>query len=254
MRELVRSLFGDVENVDAVARWVRDISSGRPRAALEAANHLVDSRIIRFEDGLWVLPQRLPGTGLPASVDQALDATIAALDRDARELCRALALSSEQDPLLVAEYGGLVPGVAGPCLNAALRELVARSIVVPTPQSYAFAHPGLREAARRSIPRKHLPDLHRRIAAAYASAEDPSFALSAHHLLAAGDLELAFEQATLAMERRWLPPTVNLDSPDDDCDLDYIPREGRAAGVEYALSNSFGFGGINAALVFRRAD
>lgn len=207
MRELVRSLFGDVDNVDAVARWVRDISSGRPRAALEAANHLVESGIVRFDDGLWVLPQRLPGSGLPASVDQALDATIAALDRDARELCRALALSSEQDPLLVAEYGGLVPGVSGPRLNGALRELVARSIVVPTPQSFAFAHPGLREAARRSIPRKHLPDLHRRIAHAYGSAEDPSFALSAHHLLAAGDLELAFEQATLAMEHR---PTIDV--------------------------------------------
>jgi hypothetical protein len=202
MRELVRSLFGDVENVDAVARWVRDISAGRPRAAMEAANHLVESGVIRFEDGLWLLPQRLPGTGLPASVDQALDATIAALDRDARELCRALSLSSEQDPLLVAEYGDLVPGVSGARLDAALRELVARSIIVPTSQSFAFAHPGLREAARRSVPLKHLPDVHRRIAQAYGSAEEPSFALSAHHSLAAGDLELAFEQATLAVQRR----------------------------------------------------
>jgi len=73
-----------------------------------------------------------------------------------------------------------------------------------------------------------------------------------HALGASGAFEAAI--CALALERRWLPPTVNLDSPDDDCDLDYIPREGRAAGVEYALSNSFGFGGINAALVFRRAD
>jgi 3-oxoacyl-[acyl-carrier-protein] synthase II len=51
-----------------------------------------------------------------------------------------------------------------------------------------------------------------------------------------------------------LPPTVNLENPAENCDLDYIPKQGRSADVEYALSNSFGFGGINAALVFRRAD
>ena len=73
-----------------------------------------------------------------------------------------------------------------------------------------------------------------------------------HALGASGAFEAAI--CALALERRWLPPTVNLECPDESCDLDYIPNEGRAADVEYALSNSFGFGGINAALVFRRAD
>jgi len=73
-----------------------------------------------------------------------------------------------------------------------------------------------------------------------------------HALGASGAFEAAI--CALALERRWLPPTVNLDCPADDCDLDYIPQRGREAVVEYALSNSFGFGGINAALVFRRAD
>ena len=73
-----------------------------------------------------------------------------------------------------------------------------------------------------------------------------------HALGASGAFEAAI--CALALERRWLPPTVNLEHPDANCDLDYIPSTGRAADVEYALSNSFGFGGINAALVFRRAD
>jgi len=73
-----------------------------------------------------------------------------------------------------------------------------------------------------------------------------------HALGASGAFEAAI--CALALERRWLPPTVNLDVPDDQCDLDYIPGTGRGADVEYVLSNSFGFGGINAALVFRRAD
>jgi 3-oxoacyl-[acyl-carrier-protein] synthase II len=71
-----------------------------------------------------------------------------------------------------------------------------------------------------------------------------------HALGASGAFEAAI--CALAIEREWLPPTVNLDVPDPACDLDYIPRTGRAARVEHVLTNSFGFGGINAALVLRR--
>jgi 3-oxoacyl-[acyl-carrier-protein] synthase II len=73
-----------------------------------------------------------------------------------------------------------------------------------------------------------------------------------HALGASGAIELAI--TSLALERRWLPPTVNHDAAAEGCDLDYIPREGRDADVEYALSNSFGFGGINAAVVLKRHD
>jgi 3-oxoacyl-[acyl-carrier-protein] synthase II len=73
-----------------------------------------------------------------------------------------------------------------------------------------------------------------------------------HALGASGAFEAAI--CALALDREWLPPTVNLDTADDACDLDYIPHAGRDARVDYALSNSFGFGGINAALVFKRAD
>ena len=71
-----------------------------------------------------------------------------------------------------------------------------------------------------------------------------------HALGASGAIEAAI--AALSIAREWLPPTVNLERTDDACDLDYIPAEGRAARVEHVLSNSFGFGGINAALVLRR--
>jgi 3-oxoacyl-[acyl-carrier-protein] synthase II len=73
-----------------------------------------------------------------------------------------------------------------------------------------------------------------------------------HALGASGAIELAI--TALALHRSWLPPTLNHDTPADGCDLDYIPRQGRAADVEYALSNSFGFGGINAAVVLKRHD
>ena len=73
-----------------------------------------------------------------------------------------------------------------------------------------------------------------------------------HSLGASGAIEAAI--CALALERKWLPPTVNLELADPLCDLDYIPRTGRAAQPEHVLSNSFGFGGINACLVFRRAS
>ena len=72
-----------------------------------------------------------------------------------------------------------------------------------------------------------------------------------HALGASGAIEAAI--CALALDRDWLPPTVNLEQADPACDLDYIPNEGRTADVEHILSNSFGFGGINAALVLRKA-
>jgi 3-oxoacyl-[acyl-carrier-protein] synthase II len=71
-----------------------------------------------------------------------------------------------------------------------------------------------------------------------------------HALGASGAFETAI--TALAIDRNWLPPTLNFDAPGDGCDLDYIPNTGRARSVEYAMTNSFGFGGVNATLVLRR--
>ena len=71
-----------------------------------------------------------------------------------------------------------------------------------------------------------------------------------HALGASGAIEAAI--CALAIDREWLPPTVNLKVADAACDLNFLPAVGRAERVEHVLSNSFGFGGINAALVLRR--
>lgn len=76
--------------------------------------------------------------------------------------------------------------------------------------------------------------------------------MTGHLLGAAGGVEAAF--TGLALHRGVLPPTINLESPDPDCDLDYVPGSARKAAVQVALSNSFGFGGVNACLLFRRLD
>ena len=73
-----------------------------------------------------------------------------------------------------------------------------------------------------------------------------------HLLGAAGGLEAAI--SILALRHGILPPTINLDDPDPACDLDYVPHVARHVQVEYAMSNSFGFGGTNACLVFRKVE
>jgi 3-oxoacyl-[acyl-carrier-protein] synthase II len=73
-----------------------------------------------------------------------------------------------------------------------------------------------------------------------------------HPLGASGAIEAAL--TALALAEGWLPPTVNLERPDPECDLDFVTGAGAARLAEVALSNSFGFGGINAAVVMRRAD
>ena len=69
-----------------------------------------------------------------------------------------------------------------------------------------------------------------------------------HLLGATGALEAVL--SVRALEEGVLPPTMNLDNPEDECDLDYIPNQARRAAIRSVLSNSFGFGGHNACLVF----
>jgi len=76
--------------------------------------------------------------------------------------------------------------------------------------------------------------------------------MTGHLLGAAGGLEAGI--SALAVRHQVVPPTINQEVLDPDCDLDYVPNEKRALSIEYAISNSFGFGGTNASLVFKRYE
>jgi 3-oxoacyl-[acyl-carrier-protein] synthase II len=74
--------------------------------------------------------------------------------------------------------------------------------------------------------------------------------MTGHLLGGAGGLEAGI--IVLALRDQIIPPTINLETPDPECDLDYVPNVARKATLDYGLSNSFGFGGTNAALIFKR--
>jgi 3-oxoacyl-[acyl-carrier-protein] synthase II len=74
--------------------------------------------------------------------------------------------------------------------------------------------------------------------------------MTGHALGAAGGIEAVISVKTLTDNK--FAPTINYEFPDPDCDLDYVPNAPRDGEVEYVLSNSFGFGGTNACLIFKR--
>lgn len=85
---------------------------------------------------------------------------------------------------------------------------------------------------------------------AYRLAVSSTKSMTGHLLGGAGGLEAGI--TVLALRDQIAPPTINLDEPGDECDLDYVPKVARPMVIDYALSNSFGFGGTNGCLIFRR--
>ena len=87
---------------------------------------------------------------------------------------------------------------------------------------------------------------------AYKVAISSTKSMTGHLLGGAGGLEAGI--SALAVHHQCVPPTINLENPDPECDLDYVPHKNRAMPIRYALSNSFGFGGTTAALLFKKFE
>jgi 3-oxoacyl-[acyl-carrier-protein] synthase II len=87
---------------------------------------------------------------------------------------------------------------------------------------------------------------------AYKLAVSSTKSMTGHALGAAGGIEAVI--SVLSLKENQLMPTINYENPDPECDLDYVPNEPRNQEVEYVLSNSFGFGGTNACLIFKRYE
>ena len=131
----------------------------------------------------------------------------------------------------------------------AMRQAMGRADVSPEDVGYVNAHgsstplnDSTESLAIRTALGKHADDV-------VVSGTKPYYG---HALGASGAIEAAI--TALVLDRGWVPPTLNLEEAGEGCDLTYVRHEGRAADVDVALSNSFGFGGINASLVLTRAS
>jgi 3-oxoacyl-[acyl-carrier-protein] synthase II len=143
----------------------------------------------------------------------------------------------------------LAPRPDGSCAARCIRETMADAGVSPKHIDYINAHATgtpLGDAAETMAIRQVFGTHARQVPV---SSTKP---FHAHPLGAAGAIEIAI--CCLALEHDYLPPTLNLTQANPECDLDYIPNTGRNARVNCILSNSFGFGGINASIILARHE
>jgi nodulation protein E len=135
------------------------------------------------------------------------------------------------------------PDIEGP--SEAMRLALEDAKLAPERVQYLNAH-----GTATTINDKNETDAIKRVYGTHAKKLAVSSTKSMHgHLLGAGGGVEAVA-CVRALQEGWVPPTIGLDEPGDGCDLDYIPHVGRKMPVEYAMSNSFAFGGLNAVLVF----
>ena len=134
---------------------------------------------------------------------------------------------------------------AGRCMNLALKD----AGIQPTDVDYINAHGTSTEYndVNETLAIKRVFGGHARKLAVSSTKS-----MTGHLLGAAGAVEGVY--SVLTLHRGTIPPTINYEHPDPECDLDYVPNQGRKADVRVVLSNSFGFGGTNACVVFRRSE
>jgi 3-oxoacyl-[acyl-carrier-protein] synthase II len=176
-------------------------------------------------------------------------AAVLVLEERSRALARGAKIYAEVGGygLTNDAYHMTAPRPDGRQAARAMRLALAEAGVAPTAVGYVNAHGSstpLNDATETAVIKQVFGDH------AYRLSVSGTKGYYGHALGASGAIEVAI--CALAMERRWLPPTINLERPDPACDLDCLPGEGRAAAPEVVVSNSFGFGGINASLVLRR--
>ncbi len=167
-----------------------------------------------------------------------------ALARGARPLAEVLSYAATSDAVHLTAPDPEGAGAAH-CMKLAMQ----RAGITPQEVSYINAHgtgTPIGDPAETSAIRHAFGDY------AYRVPVSSTKSMTGHLMGGAGALEAVV--CIQALQTGWLPPTINLDTPDPACDLDFIPWRARQAQVEVAVSNSFGFGGHNATLIFQRSS
>jgi hypothetical protein len=159
--ELAHSLFGDTPHVRALSDWLFRVSAGNPLVCIELLDHLIDAGTIRYDGGVWLLPEDPAAQGLPETLTATLEARLDALHPRAREIAELLTLFDAPLPIeqcIELAEGGRDQGVFG-----AVDELILHGLLVGDGTSHRLAHEQLREVIRRGMDESRRISLHRRI-------------------------------------------------------------------------------------------
>jgi 3-oxoacyl-[acyl-carrier-protein] synthase II len=173
-----------------------------------------------------------------------LEALDHALARGARPLAEMIGYGAGADAFHIT-----APAPGGEGAMRCMQQALADAGVAPREVGYINAH-GTATQYNDASESEAIHKVFGEHAAKLAVSSTKS--MTGHTLGAAGGIEAVY--TVLALERRRLPPTINYEEPDPACDLDYVPNAARDSDATVALSNSFGFGGANATLAFRRWD
>jgi tetratricopeptide (TPR) repeat protein len=161
VEELVRGMFGDVPRLARLATWMQSVAGGSPLHCMELARHLVEQKVIRYEAGLWSVPEEPKLDGMPRRLADAMEARIASLTATARALAEALSVHGGELPLAVCVAIADLETEAE--VFHALDELVLEEILIGASDRYRFRHDGLREALLRSSDPARIRVLHLRV-------------------------------------------------------------------------------------------
>ncbi|MGD0696287.1 MAG: beta-ketoacyl-ACP synthase II [Terriglobia bacterium] len=165
-----------------------------------------------------------------------------ALNRGARILAEVVGYGMSGDAFHITQ-----PAEGGVGAVRAMRNALADAKVLPEQVSYINAH-GTSTPFNDRLETQAIKAVFGEHAAKIPVSSTKS--MTGHLLGGAGGLEAGF--SALTIRDQMMPPTINYEKPDPDCDLDYVPNQARPKNIEYVLSNSFGFGGTNVALLFKR--
>lgn len=209
--------FGAFDLIKTMSRW-----AGDPAVACRPFDQLRDGFVM--------------GEGAASLIIEELDH---ARSRGARIYAEVLGYSLNNDA-----YHMTSPLPTGESCAQAMRDALADAELAPEQIDYINAHASstqLNDKTESMSVKRVFGDHARKIPVSGTKS------YYAHPLGATGAIEAAL--CALALDRQWVPPTINYQNPDPACDLDVVPNHGRGAALRYVMSNSFGFGGINACLV-----
>jgi hypothetical protein len=157
--ELARSVFGDTAHVERFADWLHGATAGSPLHFVELSRQLVSRRIVRYVDGLWILPAERPDTELSAELEDALATRLARLSEAARSLAQCLSLQRERPTFELCKF---VSGEAEDRPVFALLDELARTDVLYTDtDGYRFGSMAVREALRAGMDDTRREQSHR---------------------------------------------------------------------------------------------